>query len=185
MVDQFETITREEELKTASFDERLAAARHCQDWGYRVGFHFDPLIHYEGWETDYKSAVEEMSASSMRPGSVVSLGSLRFTPHLKEIVRLRFPKSRIPYGEFVPGHHRKTRYFRFSIREEMYAGMRSWIRQAAPESSFTFAWKTAPPGSTAALCRRILLRCPIKWIHWSSLTLEAGRKVPLVAILTY
>jgi spore photoproduct lyase len=127
-------ITREEELKTASFDERLAAARRCQDWGYKIGFHFDPLIHYEGWETDYQGAVEDIfrvvDASRV---AWVSLGSLRFTPHLREIVRHRFPKSKIPYGEFVPGHHRKIRYFR-PIREEMYARMRSWIREAAPQA---------------------------------------------------
>jgi hypothetical protein len=61
----------------------------------------------------------------------VSLGCLRFTPHLQDLVRARFPKSKIPYGEFVPGHHGKLRYFR-PIREEMYAKMRGWIREAAP-----------------------------------------------------
>ena len=61
----------------------------------------------------------------------VSLGSLRFTGHLREIVRARFPRSRIPNGEFVPGNHGKLRYFR-PIREEMYARMREWIHRAAP-----------------------------------------------------
>jgi spore photoproduct lyase len=46
-------------------------------------------------------------------------------------VKKRFPGSRIPYGEFVPGHHGKVRYFR-PIREEMYRKMISWIRAAAP-----------------------------------------------------
>lgn len=126
-------ICRTEELKTATFEERLAAARQVQEWGYKIGFHFDPIIHYEGWEPDYREAVQEVfQAVDCRRIAWVSLGALRFTPHLREIVRQRFPKSKIPYGEFVPGHHGKLRYFR-PIREELYSKMRAWIRQAAPE----------------------------------------------------
>src|SRR5438309_6288266 len=44
-----------DERGTASFDDRLVAARRCQDAGYRLGFHFDPMIEYAGWEKDYKS----------------------------------------------------------------------------------------------------------------------------------
>jgi len=126
-------ICRTEELKTATFEERLAAARQCQEWGYKIGFHFDPIMHYEGWEADYREAVQEVF-QAVDPTRIawVSLGALRFTPHLKEIVRQRFPKSKIPYGEFVPGHHGKLRYFR-PIREELYSKMRAWIHQAAPE----------------------------------------------------
>lgn len=123
---------RSEELKTAAFETRLAAARQCQQWGYRVGFHFDPLICYDDWEQDYKSAVEE-TFRAVDPKGVawVSLGALRFTPQLRDILRSRFPKSMIPYGEFVPGHHGKLRYFR-PIREAMYRKMREWIRREAP-----------------------------------------------------
>jgi spore photoproduct lyase len=122
-----------EERKAATFDERLAAAVRCQEWGYRLGFHFDPLIYYDGWEADYREAVEEIFRA-VDPGRVawVSLGALRFTPHLRELIQKRFPESRILYGEFVPGHHGKLRYFR-PIREEMYRKMRSWIRAAAPD----------------------------------------------------
>ncbi len=123
---------RSEELKTATFEARLAAARRCQEWGYRIGFHFDPLICYEGWERDYQSAVEE-TFRTVDPERVawVSLGALRFTPQLRDILREKFPKSRIPYGEFVPGHHGKLRYFR-PIREAMYRKMREWILREAP-----------------------------------------------------
>ncbi len=123
---------RREELKTAPFEARLNAARQCQQWGYRVGFHFDPLIWYDGWEGDYESAVKE-TFRAVDPGGIawVSLGALRFTPQLREILQRRFPKSRIPYGEFVPGHHGKLRYFR-PIRETMYRKMREWIQREAP-----------------------------------------------------
>ncbi len=124
-------ICQEEELKTASLEERLQAARRCQEWGYRIGFHFDPLIFYEGWEEEYEDAVR-LIFKSVDPAGIswISLGALRFTPRLRDIMRERFPKSRIPYGEFVPGHHGKLRYFR-PIREEMYEKMRGWIRREA------------------------------------------------------
>jgi spore photoproduct lyase len=124
---------RTEEPKAATFEERLAAALQCQKWGYKVGFHFDPIVYYEGWETEYREAIREIFGV-IDPGSVawISLGALRFTPHLREMAHRRFPKSRVPYGEFVPGHHGKLRYFR-PIREEMYRKMRSWIRSEAPQ----------------------------------------------------
>jgi len=90
------------------------------------------LIHYEGWEDDYRESVKEIFRA-VDPGAVawISLGALRFPPHLRELVRRRFPKSRVPRGEFVPGHHGKMRYFR-PIREEMYRKMYAWIREQAP-----------------------------------------------------
>ncbi len=159
-----EPVCRSEELKAAGLRERLEAARRCQEWGYRIGLHFDPLIHYEGWEEGYESAVRE-TFKALDPAGVVwiSLGCLRFTRYLRDIVRERFPKSTIPYGEFVPGHHGKLRYFR-PIREEMYAKMRQWIEREAP-GVFVYlcmesraVWQEgmgACPESTGALAARM------------------------------
>jgi spore photoproduct lyase len=153
-------IVETEELKTASFDRRAAAARSCQRWGYRVGIHFDPLVHYPGWERGYEEAVRDLFRA-VDPSGVawVSLGALRFTPGLRDIVRERFPRSRIPRGEIVPGNHGKLRYFR-PIREEMYERMRDWLGHYAP-GVFTFlcmenraAWGEAPP-TTAELSGRM------------------------------
>ena len=126
-------ICRSEEQKAATLDERLAAAVQCQKWGYKLGFHFDPLIYYEQWEPEYKEVVREIF-SVIKPENVawISLGALRFTPHLRDLVRKRFPASKIPYGEFIPGHHGKLRYFR-PIREEMYRRMIAWIHEVAPK----------------------------------------------------
>ena len=126
-------VIRDEELKTATLDERLGAARRCREWGYRVGFHFDPLIYFEGWEREYEAVIRNLF-NHVDPDGVcwISLGCLRFTHDLKDIVRRRFPRSRVPNGEFVPGNHGKLRYFR-PIRDEMYAKMQTWIRERAPQ----------------------------------------------------
>jgi spore photoproduct lyase len=98
-----------------------------------VGFHFDPLIYYHGWEEEYEQAVKDIfSRVDVSRVAWISLGAMRFTPNLRSIIRQRFPNSTIPCGEFVPGHHGKLRYFR-PIREEMYSRMMTWIRRAAPQ----------------------------------------------------
>lgn len=137
-----------EELKAASLEERIEAARRVQQWGYRVGFHFDPIVHYEGWEQEYRQAIGDIFAV-VDPSRVawVSLGALRFTPRLREIVRRRFPKSIIPYGELVPAHHGKLRYFR-PIREEMYARLSEWIRKPRPGCLCICAWRAGSCGRT-------------------------------------
>lgn len=126
-------ICRNEELKAAAFEDRLAAAAQCQEWGYKLGFHFDPIVLYDGWEDDYRSAVREL-LHAVDPNRIawISLGALRFPPRLREMVHKRFPKSRVPFGEFVHGHHGKDRYFR-PMREDIYRKMREWIRQDAPQ----------------------------------------------------
>ncbi|MFL3027152.1 MAG: SPL family radical SAM protein [Candidatus Neomarinimicrobiota bacterium] len=43
-----------EEARTASLMQRLKSARLLSDKGILVGFHFHPLVYYEGWEKDYK-----------------------------------------------------------------------------------------------------------------------------------
>ncbi len=127
-------VCRSEEPRAPTLQERLAAALQCQQWGYKIGFHFDPILFYEGWEADYREAVRTIFGT-VDPAAVVwvSLGALRFPPRLIDQVKERFPESKIPYGEFVPGHHGKLRYFR-PIREDMYRKMLSWIRAEAPRA---------------------------------------------------
>ena len=48
-----------DEHGTASLSERLLAARRCQDAGYRLGFHFDPIVEYPNWESDYEEALDQ------------------------------------------------------------------------------------------------------------------------------
>ena len=125
-------IRASEEKRSASIDDRFAAAEQCAKWGYRLGFHFDPLVYYQGWEEDYSEVVRELF-NRINPESIawISLGALRFTPRLGEAMRLSHPESRLPYEEFVPGHHGKLRYFR-PIREDIYRKMITWIRKEAP-----------------------------------------------------
>lgn len=53
-----EKISNYEEIRAASIDERLEAAGKCADWGYGLGFHFDPIIHHPNWKEGYKNNPE-------------------------------------------------------------------------------------------------------------------------------
>ena len=121
-----------DEHATASLTERLNAARRVQDAGYRLGFHFDPMIEYPGWETDYHAMLEQTFATiDWRKLSWVSLGVLRDTPGLKRTMRQRFPRSQLLTGEQVLCPDGKLRYYQ-PLRVEMYRKMIGWIRRAAP-----------------------------------------------------
>ena len=121
-----------DEQRTASFEERLAAARRCQAAGYKLGFHFDPIIEYSGWEEDYRDMVEKLFATvDHRRISWISMGVLRTTPALKRTMRSRFPATRLLTGEQVLCPDGKMRYFQ-PLRVSMYRKMLRWIRAASP-----------------------------------------------------
>ncbi|HEX9880300.1 MAG TPA: radical SAM protein [Candidatus Binatia bacterium] len=121
-----------DEHGTASFEERIEAARRCQEAGYRLGFHFDPMVEYANWEEDYRGMVEKLfSVLDPRRMAWISLGVLRTTPNLKRIMRGRFPASRLISGEQVLAPDGKLRYFH-PLRVSMYRKMLRWIRQGSP-----------------------------------------------------
>jgi spore photoproduct lyase len=128
-----EEIARSEEHGAASIEDRIRAAARAAAAGYRVGFHFDPLILFPGWEAGYKKIVDMIA--SLVPASAiawVSLGALRYMPLLKNISRQRFSASRIFTGEFVPGLDGKMRYFQ-PLRIELFARLATWLRDYAPD----------------------------------------------------
>ncbi|MFC2169481.1 radical SAM protein [Acidobacteriota bacterium] len=113
-------IAQEEEMGAPSVEERISAARRITERGFRVAFHFDPIIRYSGWESDYADVVREL-VNNITPSRIawISLGSLRFPPSLKLIIQRRFPQSKIIYEEFVRGRDGKLRYFK-PLRFEQY-----------------------------------------------------------------
>ena len=121
-----------EETGATTLEERLQAAKLCSDWGYPVGFHFDPLVFYPGWEKEYRETVEQLfDVMHGRKIVWISMGAFRCPAGLLEILRERFPQSRLPLGELVPGVDGKLRYFR-PLRVELFRNMASWIHERSP-----------------------------------------------------
>lgn len=126
-------ISSREEKGAPTIRKRLEAARACQREGFLLGFHFDPMIHYPGWQEGYAGTVE-MLDRFIDPKKVIwiSLGGLRYIPGLKSIIRRRHAGTPILNGEFIQGLDGKMRYFK-PIRMEMYSFMRSMLREWNPD----------------------------------------------------
>jgi spore photoproduct lyase len=126
------TIIREEELRTATFQERMGAAKKCQERGYPIGFHFDPIIYFEGWEEEYQKIINSLFQQiDVKRVIWISLGGFRYPPGLKSIAKERFPNTRIFLGELFPGKDGKFRYLK-EIRVAMYQKMVKWLREVDP-----------------------------------------------------
>ncbi|WP_028583189.1 SPL family radical SAM protein [Desulfogranum mediterraneum] len=106
-------IMAREELRTASLEERLEAAAQVAQWGYRLAFHFDPIIYHHNWQQGYRETIAKLFATvPAEKIAWISMGALRYLPALKKIATERFPFSSFFYEEFINGLDNKYRYFR-------------------------------------------------------------------------
>ncbi len=122
-----------EERKTSLLEARLNAAAKCESWGYRLAFHFDPVVIYEGCEKEYESVIQNLFARVSAKNILwISIGTFRFIPVLKQIIEQRFSHSKIAYGEFILGLDNKMRYFK-PLRIKVYQRIISCIRKFAPD----------------------------------------------------
>lgn len=150
------SIVRKEELRTTPLTARLDAARRCQDTGYLLGFHFDPLLVFEGWRNGYRALIRNLF-ERIDPDRIawISLGSLRFPPALKDVVLKRFPGTSILYEEMIRGWDGKMRYPR-PLRVELYRALAGRIREHAPDVFLYFCmespsvWQSVLGGAPAS-----------------------------------
>jgi spore photoproduct lyase len=121
-------IASREEQGAPSIEARLRAARRCQEEGYALGIHFDPLVEHPDWQVEYARTLDLMD-HYLDPKRIiwVSMGCLRFMPALGPIIRKRHPQTSVLNGEFVPGRDGKLRYFK-PIRVDMYGYMGNLLR---------------------------------------------------------
>ncbi len=136
------TIVEKQEHKTARLQERLQALKKVTDAGYLVGLHIDPMIYFEGWETDYEALVRQMiNATNPQQIAWISLGSLRFNPEMKKKIETNFPASDITYTEMIRGDDGKMRYPK-PLRMRMYRHVMTVLMDAlgcddlSPQTSF-------------------------------------------------
>jgi len=151
-----ESLIKSDEKGSASLKQRLEAAKKAAEAGYKVSFHFDPLIHINNWEEEYKRVVDQIF-KQMEEDNVtwISLGALRFSPKLKYIVEERFPKSEIMLGELVRGQDGKMRYFE-PIRIELFQKMVQTIRIHS-KNVFIYLCMESP-----AVWKKVNLQNPVK-----------------------
>jgi len=126
-------ISAREEHGAPGLRKRLVAAKQCQEEGYALGFHFDPLIQHPDWKEGYMRTLELMD-QMVDPKRIIwlSLGCFRYMPILKRIIRKRHPDTSVLDGEFIAGLDGKMRYFK-PIRVEMYGFMKEKLEQWYPD----------------------------------------------------
>ncbi len=127
-------ITDTAEHFTPGLSARLAAACEVARAGYRLGFHFDPVVIYDGWQQDYARTVEQM-ADTLPKDKVawISVGTLRFSRELKKMIENRFPQNTILDGEFLLDFDGKMRYGD-SQRKEVYQFLLPLLRKVFPHT---------------------------------------------------
>lgn len=123
-----ELMAEKEEKGAPPVRDRIEAAFEVQNRGFRVAFHFDPLILYPGWEKGYEAVIKRLF-SRIDPSRIawISLGSLRFPKQLKSLIRKRFPSTKIIYQEMIKGIDGKLRYFK-PLRIKLYQKIVNAIR---------------------------------------------------------
>lgn len=140
-----QTVIDGEEGVAASLEARLAAAERALDAGYRVAFHFDPIIRIESWREQYGEVIENLSRFQGRSVEWVSLGTLRYPPTLRRWIELR------PYSldEFVEAKDGKMRYLQ-AVRLEMYRYAKAALARSLPDvpvylcMESTVVWRHIP-----------------------------------------
>ncbi len=113
-------VIEKEEHGTASLEERLSAAKKCRDRGFPLAFHIDPMIWHPEWKENYRLLTDTIkSRFSPSDVSVISVGSLRFQPEQRSMMRERFgTRSWVVQSEVFQSEGGKLRYDR-ELRQEM------------------------------------------------------------------
>lgn len=106
-----EEVARSEEHFCAPVAARLGAARKAASLGIPVGFHFHPVVCYEGWKTGYenlgRSLLDLFRAEEV---AFVSFGMMTFTKPVIRAIRKRGGPSRVLQMDLAPAPHGKLSY---------------------------------------------------------------------------
>lgn len=137
-----QTIIDHEEKGTPSLMQRLESARACMEKGYRIGFHFDPIILIPGWEEAYRQLVDILCATlPIDKVEWISLGSFRYRPGLKSVIKNRHPETRLFTSEHLPGKDGKFRYLR-PLRNQAYETIRGYLISRSKELNIYLCMET-------------------------------------------
>jgi spore photoproduct lyase len=131
-------VAESEEPDAAPLSERMEAAALAVEAGYRVAFHFDPVIDLDPpagpdrSSRPYREVIDtiytKVPADSI---AWISLGALRFNKKLYRSIREENPGAKIMLGEFTEGFDRKMRYLRHR-RRGLLSNVASMIRAYDP-----------------------------------------------------
>lgn len=136
-------IIEREEHGTARLHERLVAAQKCLARGFRIAFHIDPMIYHPEWKENYLALAQEIQRR-FKPEEVhvISLGTLRFQPEQRHMMRERFGlNSLVTQAEMFPSEGNKLRYDSH-LRTEMFQWMLKAMKTHSPHWNIFLCMET-------------------------------------------
>lgn len=109
-----------EEKRTASLDERIQSAKALANKGVLVGFHFHPMVLFEGWQKAYTAIAQELIKNfSCSKVALVSMGTLTFIKPVLKKIRLRAAQSKILQMPLIDASGKYS--YPLSLKEEMFS----------------------------------------------------------------
>ncbi len=128
-----ERVQKGEEYKTAPIPQRIEAMVACQQAGYPIGLHLDPVIHHTSWEKNYQRMIDQVFASiQAKDVAWASIGTLRFPVRQVQTMRNRFPNNRKIFHNLASTHQRFMHY-PDRLRESIYQRIRQYLEKHLPE----------------------------------------------------
>jgi len=116
-----------EENGTADIKDRLLAAKTCADAGYRLAFHFDPVIYTNDYKDEYGSLFDKLfNAIPEKSVEYISISTFRGPTALLDKMRERHTVSDLLKGDMILGLDGKYRYFK-PLRIEMLKFMTAQV----------------------------------------------------------
>lgn len=129
-----QNIISDVEPLTPPLKERLKAAAQIAKHGYKVAFHFDPVIIHKNWHENYRNLVAEIAKTVPAESIVwISIGTLRFNRELKKFIECRFPQNIILDEDFYLSFDGKMRYAE-TERQAVYNYLKPMLENTFPQT---------------------------------------------------
>jgi spore photoproduct lyase len=141
-----ENVVKNEELLTASLQERLEASKVAAQKGYKIALHFDPVIFMENAINEYENLIEKIFKIHKKL-AWLSVAGFRYEPKLKYFIEKRFENSFLINGEFIKCSDDKFRYL-FPERVKFYRKIIKKVEQLSPETPLYFCMEDAKTWET-------------------------------------
>ncbi len=115
-----QVIIDNEEKRASSLQERIQSARALADKGVLVGFHFHPIVLFEGWQEAYTGIAKELlERFTCKEVALVSMGTLTFIKPVLKKIRLRAQSSKILQMPLVDASGKYS--YPLETKEEMFS----------------------------------------------------------------
>ncbi|MCK5077182.1 MAG: hypothetical protein KAR38_12440, partial [Calditrichia bacterium] len=139
-----EDIIKKEEHLTASLPVRLNSMKKIVNTPAKIGFHFDPIIYYENWESGYNDLITKLAATvPQQKIAWISMGSFRHPSDLRYKMIENHPGSILTAQESITGMDGKTRYPK-KLRRKMYIHIYNLLRKHFGDEVFIYFCMESP-----------------------------------------